>query len=114
MAYVREKKRMGKSGTLTYYYLVEGERINGKVKQKFIEYLGTKPHVQTIKLDQAQIKAVVNEVFLANLTPDDLKNKLKQLKIPITEGVIKEMNITHKIGGEKWILRLYGQPPSKI
>lgn len=114
MAYIREKKRMGKSGILTYYYLVEGERIDGKVKQKVIGYLGTKPHVQTIKLDQAQIKGVVNEVFLVDLTPDDLKDKLKQLKIPIPEGIIKEMNITHKIGGEKWILRLYGEPPSKI
>ncbi len=37
MAYVRTKKR----GKKTYYYLVEGRREGGKVKQKVLQYLGT-------------------------------------------------------------------------
>ncbi len=36
MAYVREKKIAGQS----YYYLVEGKRVDGKVKQKVVRYLG--------------------------------------------------------------------------
>jgi len=36
MAYVRSKKIKGK----TYYYIVKGELIKGKVKQKVILYLG--------------------------------------------------------------------------
>lgn len=36
MAYIRSKKIKGK----TYYYIVEGKLIKGKVKQKVILYLG--------------------------------------------------------------------------
>ena len=37
MAYVRSKKIKGK----TYYYIVKGELIKGKVKQRVIYYIGT-------------------------------------------------------------------------
>ena len=36
--YIRTKKIQGKE----YYYLVKGELINGKVKQKVIAYIGDK------------------------------------------------------------------------
>jgi len=36
MAYIRNKKIKGK----TYYYIVEGKLIKGKVKQKVVLYLG--------------------------------------------------------------------------
>ena len=36
MAYIRNKKIKGK----TYYYVVEGKVIEGKVKQKVLLYLG--------------------------------------------------------------------------
>ena len=37
MAYIRAKKKRKKN----YYYIVEGERNKGNVKQKIIKYLGT-------------------------------------------------------------------------
>ena len=36
MAYIRNKKVKGK----TYYYVVEGKLIKGKVKQKVLLYIG--------------------------------------------------------------------------
>ena len=36
MVYIRSKKIKGK----TYYYIVEGKLVNGKVKQKVLKYLG--------------------------------------------------------------------------
>jgi len=39
MAFIREIKR----GKKRYYYLVETYRENGKVKQRTLKYLGTKP-----------------------------------------------------------------------
>jgi hypothetical protein len=36
MTYIRSKKIKGK----TYYYIVEGKLVKGKVKQKVILYLG--------------------------------------------------------------------------
>ncbi len=41
MTYIRSKKIKGK----TYYYIVEGKLIKGKVKQKVIMYLGNVKHI---------------------------------------------------------------------
>ena len=41
MAYIRSKKIKGK----IYYYIVKGELIKGKVKQKVIIYLGNAKHI---------------------------------------------------------------------
>lgn len=49
MAYIRAKKRNGK----TYYYLVEGIREGGKVKQKVIRYLGTEKSLKVTPKDIA-------------------------------------------------------------
>lgn len=45
MAYIRAKKRNGK----TYYYLVEGVREGNKVRQKVLQYLGTSKEIKTPK-----------------------------------------------------------------
>lgn len=37
MAYIRTKKIKGK----TYYYIVEGRKIDGRFKQKVLYYIGT-------------------------------------------------------------------------
>jgi len=37
MVFIRKKKVRGK----TYYYVVENNLINGKIKQKVIYYIGT-------------------------------------------------------------------------
>jgi len=41
MAYVRSKKIKGQ----TYYYVVEGNLVKGKVKQKVLKYLGNVNHI---------------------------------------------------------------------
>ncbi len=41
MAYIRSKKVKGN----TYYYVVEGKLVRGKVKQKVIKYLGNIDHI---------------------------------------------------------------------
>jgi hypothetical protein len=41
MAYIRSKKIKGQ----TYYYVVEGKLVGGKVKQKVIKYLGNVDHI---------------------------------------------------------------------
>jgi len=37
MAFIRKKKIKG----ISYYYLVENRRINGKVRQKVLKYIGS-------------------------------------------------------------------------
>ena len=104
MAYVRAKKR----GDKTYYYLVEGKRENGKVKQKVVKYLGPNPKVVKVNLDKAKTKVLAETVFLADIkTSDELKTRLDQVGIPYPESDIVEMNLSHKIGKKKFNLFLY-------
>ena len=44
MAYIRSKKIKGN----TYYYIVEGKLIRGKVKQKVKRYLGNVIHIEKV------------------------------------------------------------------
>jgi hypothetical protein len=44
MAYIRNKKVKGK----TYYYVVEGKLVKGKVKQKVLLYLGNTNHIKEV------------------------------------------------------------------
>ncbi|MEA2054177.1 MAG: hypothetical protein U9O96_03540 [Candidatus Thermoplasmatota archaeon] len=111
MAYIRAKKR----GNKTYYYLVEGRREDGKVKQKVLRYLGKKPQIVKVELDKNQTKALAEEVFLADIkTSDELKTSLDQLGIPFPDRDIVEINLSHKIGGKKFILLLHGKTSEEV
>ena len=111
MTYVRGKKR----GDKTYYYLVEGKRENGKVKQKVVKYLGPNPKVVKVNLDKAKTKVLAETVFLADIkTSDELKTRLDQVGIPYPESDIVEMNLSHKIGEKKFNLFLYFATSEKV
>ncbi|OYT29083.1 hypothetical protein B6U98_03475 [Thermoplasmatales archaeon ex4572_165] len=104
MAFVRAKKR----GDKIYYYLVEGKRVDGKVKQKVLEYLGPNPKVVKATLDKAKTKVLAETVFLEDIrTSDELKSCLDRIGISYPESDIVEMNVSHKIGGKKINLFLY-------
>jgi hypothetical protein len=111
MVYIRTKKRKDK----TYYYLVEGKRVNGKVKQKVLRYLGTNPKMVNATLDKAQVKRLAETVFLEDIsTSDELKTCLDQIGIPYPESDIVEMNLSHKIGEKKFNLFLYFQAAEEV
>jgi len=104
MAYVRTKKRNGK----TYYYLVEGKRVDGKVKQKVLKYLGTNPEMVNVKLSNEQVKSFAEAVFVEDISSsDELKTCLDQIGIPYPDQEIMELNLSRKIGGKKFNLFLY-------
>ena len=44
MAYIRNKKIKG----YTYYYIVKGNLVKGKVKQKVKRYLGNVDHIEKV------------------------------------------------------------------
>jgi hypothetical protein len=54
--YVREKKIPGKNGRVyTYYQLVEGRRVNGKVRQKVIAHLGKHDSIESARAAAANV-----------------------------------------------------------
>ena len=90
MAYIRAKKRKGKSGVQTYYYLVEGQRIDGKVKQKVLKYLGTNPNKITVDLTSEQARAILGDSILSETASEELKENLQEMGIRVPEGPSKK------------------------
>ncbi len=56
MAYVREKKVPGKDGKVyRYYQLVEGERVDGKVRQRVVKHLGRHDSIEEARAAVADV-----------------------------------------------------------
>jgi len=52
MVYVRSKKIKGQ----TYYYVVEGNLVKGKVKQRVLKYLGNVNHILEVFTEYEKAK----------------------------------------------------------
>jgi hypothetical protein len=79
MAYVREKKVPGKGGkTYSYYQLVEGKRVNGKVVQHVIAHLGKHDSIESARAAAANV--VPKEV-----SPSGNLEKLRELNAEYLE-----------------------------
>ena len=64
MAYIREKVKKGN----TYYYIVEGHRVNGQVKQTILEYIGPLEKLKEFALSR----------YLAETKSDDIDPRASQ------------------------------------
>ena len=106
MSYVRVKKRKGKSGELTYYYLVEGERTKGKVKQKVIKYLGTSPHLKDFEIEPDTVNQVTQTLFDKRPSSTEIKERLRDINIPIPDGELKEISIVYNPPLGKFFIRI--------
>ena len=62
----------------TYYYLVENQRIDGKVKQKVLKYLGTNPNKIAMDLTSEQATAILGNSILSEATSEELKENLQR------------------------------------
>ncbi|MBL7118266.1 MAG: hypothetical protein ISS94_05745 [Candidatus Syntrophoarchaeum sp.] len=91
MAFIRAQKRKTKKGVRTYYYLVENKRENGKVKQKVLKYLGTKPGRISVDLTVEQCRAILGNSILSTATSEELKRKLQETGICVPEGAIEKI-----------------------
>jgi len=91
MAFIRAQKRKTKKGVRTYYYLVENKRENGKVKQKVLKYLGTKPGRISVDLTVEQCRAILGNSILSTATSEELKRKLQEMGICVPEGAIEKI-----------------------
>lgn len=75
--YVREKKIPGKNGKVyTYYQLVEGRRVNGKVRQKVIAHLGKHDSIESARAAAASVvpkesPPVESEVLVETMPPSE-------------------------------------------
>ena len=91
MAFIRGQKRKTKSGIRIYYYLVENRRVDGKVKQKVLKYLGTNPNKITVDLTSEQARAILGDSILSETASEELKENLQEMGIRVPEGPIEKV-----------------------
>ena len=100
MAFVREIKKP--SGT--YYALVENNRINGKVVQKVLKYLGTSPNLQEMQLDPA-LAGILAQALMSGASTAEVKKALKDIGIAV-KGRLKQVSLIYNPPLKKLTLRV--------
>ena len=106
MAFIRGRKRKTKSGVRIYYYLVENQRVDGKVRQKVLKYLGTNPNKMTVDLTSEQATAILGNSILSEATSDELKGNLWEMGIRVPEGPIEKVVLSIDIQKKLYSLLL--------
>ena len=97
MSFIRKKPRKLASGeTRNYYYEVENYWQNGKVKQKVIRYLGTKPYPMKFEIGHDIAEQISQIILGENLTQTQIKDKLENIGITIPEREIEEIHLMFK------------------
>lgn len=91
MAFVRAiKKPYG-----TYYALVENKRIDGKVRQKVLRYMGTSPVTTKIEVEPEAAVEAVRVLFAEELTPGEIRRRLEGFGLSIPSGKIRSISLTY-------------------
>ena len=106
MAYIRTKERQGKSGTLAYYYLVEGKRIDGKTKQKVLKYYGTTPPPVDVEVDSDTVGKITKDLINTRPSSNKLKEQLLEYDINPPDEEIKGISIVYNPPLRKFFIRI--------
>lgn len=106
MSFIVGKKRPGKSGTLTYYYLVEGYRENGKVKQRVLKYLGTSPFQTSFDVEPEVALELAKILSDPTTLKADIEGILEGLKIHPPPGEIKDIEVIFSPGQKNPVVNI--------
>ena len=106
MSFIRKKARRGKDGTVqNYYYLVENQYIDGKVKQKVVKYLGTSPNTRELPINPAQAGPLAQALMSGAVSTEDVKKLLKELGFSIS-GRLNQVCLVYNPPLRKLTLRI--------
>ena len=101
MAFVRAiKKPYG-----TYYALVENKRVDGKVVQKVLKYLGTSPNLRELQLDPESAGVIAQTLMSGSATTAEVKKVLKEIGMPV-KGRLKKVSLIYNPPLKKLTLRV--------
>lgn len=104
MSFVREIKR----GNKVYYAEVENERIDGKVVQRHIRYIGTDPNAppKRFELERSELDKLIELISKNSLTPDDIFSILEKCGKPVTRGKLNKFGIEYDITKKTFFIYL--------
>lgn len=107
MSFIVARKRQGKSGILTYYYLVEGYREDGKVKQRVLKYLGTSPFQTKFDLEPEAAIALAKKLSGGNARIEEIAEMLEGFGINLPPGEIKDVELIFSPGKSNIIVHTH-------
>ena len=86
-------KKIRSSGEKSYYKLVDAKRVNGKVVQKYVGYLGTNPNSK-VEVSYGALMPYVERLMNLELSDSEIRDILKKLGIdwdisPITKIILE-------------------------
>ena len=107
MSFIVERKRQGKSGILSYFYLVEGYREDGKVKQRLLKYLGTSPFQKKFDLEPKVAIELAKILSDRNATIEEVTDKLETFGIHPPPGKLKDIELIFFPGERKPVVHIH-------
>ena len=107
MTFVRKKSRRLKSGeTKNYYYLVENQWEDGRVRQKVLKYHGTSPQSGEITIDPSLAGQLAQGLMASDLSEEEVRNLLEKLGISVPPGTLNEVSLVYNPPQKSLLLRL--------
>ena len=97
----KEKRANGKE----YYKLYEVKRVNGKVKTKYVSYLGKSPK-STNEITGREMLSHVKKLLSRRLSQEEINDILKKIGIEYDTWPITKIIIEHDLKLEKLFLKI--------
>lgn len=104
MSFIRKIKK----GDKIYYAEVMNERIDGKVVQRHIRYIGTDPDAppKKFELDQKELGKLLDLISKNSITPDDIFNILEKSGKPVSREKLKKFGIEYDVSKKTYYIFL--------
>ena len=104
MSFIREIKK----GDKVYYAEVKNERVNGKVVQRHIRYIGKDPNapLNRFEMDVKELGKLLDKISNNSVTPDDVFDILEKSGKPIMRGELKKFGIEYDIQKKTYFIFL--------
>jgi hypothetical protein len=97
-------KRKSKSGNV-YYNLIDEKRINGKIVQKYVGYLGKSPNSKS-EIEPKDILQYITRLLDKNISQEDIASILKKIGIEYDAWPITKIIIENDLKMSKVFLKL--------
>ena len=97
-------KRKSKSGNV-YYNLIDEKRINGKIIQKYVGYLGKSPNSKS-EIEPKDILQYIERLLNMEISQEEINSILKKIGIDYDAWPITKIIIENDLKLKKLFLKL--------
>ena len=97
-------KRKSKSGNV-YYNLIDEKRINGKIVQKYVGYLGKSPNSKS-EIEPKDILQYIERLLNMEISQEEINSILKKIGIDYDAWPITKIIIENDLKLKKLFLKL--------